>query len=416
MGKWSCMMFGNVGDREDSLSRQPRPPTLPSLARKEGTWRTSPAGGGQESSISREAERSSVVHSLDVAPAQSLSLPWPEDGRRWTTTTRPLPHSEQRTETHPSNTSYIGSDPGSVSSGALAADVRGNTSFPGSPQMLRPRRPSELGGPAHREHLPSVTHLLASKPSGSQRPSSYSPCWGADSSSKVDQSPRPSPSATVQSAEAGIRATSSFTERPPLRSASFAFPAPAELRARAPTISDLMSTTAPQDETSFLPSFVFRGSPQEDASRQSESDSSHARPNVELAGSMKLGVNSRSTSLGHTALDVRHPSVGDDGASRNGAMGSGIWTGTHYLPKFIGERIVPGEGPCYFYDDGTHCRTVIDGEAVNAHWGVTKAGRPRKRLAVACLTCREKKIKCEPDYPKCVQCEKFGRICKFKNA
>jgi len=71
---------------------------------------------------------------------------------------------------------------------------------------------------------------------------------------------------------------------------------------------------------------------------------------------------------------------------------------------------------CYFYDDGSHCKTVIDGEAVNAHWGVTKAGKPRKRLAIACVTCREKKIKCDPDYPRCVQCEKFGRVCKFKNA
>ncbi|KAK6219119.1 hypothetical protein LQW54_002368 [Pestalotiopsis sp. IQ-011] len=77
---------------------------------------------------------------------------------------------------------------------------------------------------------------------------------------------------------------------------------------------------------------------------------------------------------------------------------------------------VPGEGLCYFYDDGSHCKTVIDGEQVNAHWGVTKAGKPRKRLAIACLTCREKKIKCDPDFPRCVQCEKFGRVCKFKNA
>ncbi len=47
---------------------------------------------------------------------------------------------------------------------------------------------------------------------------------------------------------------------------------------------------------------------------------------------------------------------------------------------------------------------------------MTKAGKPRKRLAIACVTCREKKIKCDPDYPQCVQCEKFGRVCKFKNA
>lgn len=104
------------------------------------------------------------------------------------------------------------------------------------------------------------------------------------------------------------------------------------------------------------------------------------------------------------------------GVTVKDGLGPKIWTGTHFLPRFVRAAEVPGEGMCYFYDDGSHCKTVIDGEAVNAHWGVTKAGKPRKRLAIACLTCREKKIKCDPDYPRCVQCEKFGRVCKFKNA
>ncbi|KAG9232442.1 fungal-specific transcription factor domain-containing protein [Amylocarpus encephaloides] len=107
--------------------------------------------------------------------------------------------------------------------------------------------------------------------------------------------------------------------------------------------------------------------------------------------------------------------VGDVATTKDG-LGPKIWTGTQFLPRFVRQAEVPGEGMCYFYDDGTHCKTVIDAEAVNAHWGVTKAGKPRKRLAIACITCREKKIKCDPDYPRCVQCEKFGRICKFKNA
>jgi hypothetical protein len=98
------------------------------------------------------------------------------------------------------------------------------------------------------------------------------------------------------------------------------------------------------------------------------------------------------------------------------SLGPKIWTGTQFLPRFVGQQEVPGEGMCYFYDDGTHCKTIIDGEPVNAHWGVTKAGKPRKRLAIACITCREKKIKCDPDFPRCIQCEKFGRVCKFKNA
>ncbi|KAI0398052.1 hypothetical protein F5Y17DRAFT_211119 [Xylariaceae sp. FL0594] len=108
--------------------------------------------------------------------------------------------------------------------------------------------------------------------------------------------------------------------------------------------------------------------------------------------------------------------AGAEGVPVKDGLGPKIWTGTHFLPRFVRRADIPGEGPCYFYDDGSHCKTVIDGEPVNAHWGVTKAGKPRKRLAIACLTCREKKIKCDPDYPRCVQCEKFGRVCKFKNA
>lgn len=71
-----------------------------------------------------------------------------------------------------------------------------------------------------------------------------------------------------------------------------------------------------------------------------------------------------------------------------------------------------GEGLCYIYEDGTYCRAIIDGEPVNPSWGITKAGKPRKRLAQACLTCREKKIKCEPGYPKCHQCAKSQRVCR----
>lgn len=86
------------------------------------------------------------------------------------------------------------------------------------------------------------------------------------------------------------------------------------------------------------------------------------------------------------------------------------------LPRVIGEADVPGEGPSWIYEDGSTCKKVIDGEEVNAQWGVTKAGKPRKRLAIACTTCREKKIKCDPAEPKCVQCEKFGRECRFTTA
>ena len=84
-------------------------------------------------------------------------------------------------------------------------------------------------------------------------------------------------------------------------------------------------------------------------------------------------------------------------------------------PRVISEDVTT-DGPVWVYEDGTTCPKVIDGEQVNAEWGVTKAGKPRKRLAIACTSCREKKIKCDPAEPKCVQCEKNGRVCKFATA
>ena len=85
-------------------------------------------------------------------------------------------------------------------------------------------------------------------------------------------------------------------------------------------------------------------------------------------------------------------------------------------PHVVDEKYVDGEGWCYIYADGSYCPKNIDGVPVNANWGVTKAGKPRKRLAQACLTCREKKIKCHPNLPKCDQCQKSGRECRFENA
>ena len=86
------------------------------------------------------------------------------------------------------------------------------------------------------------------------------------------------------------------------------------------------------------------------------------------------------------------------------------------MARVVGDADVAGQGPSWVYEDGTTCKKIIDGEEVNAQWGVTKAGKPRKRLAIACTTCREKKIKCDPAEPKCLQCEKFGRECRFTTA
>ena len=113
------------------------------------------------------------------------------------------------------------------------------------------------------------------------------------------------------------------------------------------------------------------------------------------------------------------PSSCDSAASpgsASGQSGHDVLTATKAHLRVIGEEDIPGEGPCYIYEDGSHLRMTIDGEAVNSQWGVTKAGKARKRLAIACITCREKKIRCEPGDIKCAQCEKSGRDCRFQVA
>jgi hypothetical protein len=53
------------------------------------------------------------------------------------------------------------------------------------------------------------------------------------------------------------------------------------------------------------------------------------------------------------------------------------------------------------------------GAVVESPWGFTKAGKARKRLEQACVSCREKKTKCEPmsSNSKCLSCEKNGSEC-----
>ncbi|KAK3707658.1 hypothetical protein LTR37_012006 [Vermiconidia calcicola] len=80
--------------------------------------------------------------------------------------------------------------------------------------------------------------------------------------------------------------------------------------------------------------------------------------------------------------------------------------------KYIGVKEVPGEGSYHLYEGGYRIPTHVDGEQVNPAWGLTKANKPRKRLALACLDCREKKIKCEPGATSCLQCEKAKRTCR----
>lgn len=87
-------------------------------------------------------------------------------------------------------------------------------------------------------------------------------------------------------------------------------------------------------------------------------------------------------------------------------------TGPEASKKYLGIKDFAGEGTFHIYDGGYRIPTSVDGETVNPQWGLTKANKPRKRLALACLDCREKKIKCEPGASSCLQCEKAKRPCR----
>jgi Fungal Zn(2)-Cys(6) binuclear cluster domain len=185
------------------------------------------------------------------------------------------------------------------------------------------------------------------------------------------------------------------------------------LRTQLPTSR---SSSSPQSERPYQDYFI---STRRDASFRPQLDQQPVHPRREETVPAEAGRDMPQNTA--PTAPRYHPPAASTTAfqeqdTTKDALGPKIWTGTQFLPRFVRQAEIPGEGLCYFYDDGTHCKTHIDGEAVNAHWGVTKAGKPRKRLAIACITCREKKIKCDPDYPRCIQCEKFGRVCKFKNA
>lgn len=101
----------------------------------------------------------------------------------------------------------------------------------------------------------------------------------------------------------------------------------------------------------------------------------------------------------------------NDKSSTYAPNGLNISYGSKHHKKCIGISNIPGEGLHYLYDDGSRCPTQVAGEHVNPAWGLTKANKPRKRLAVACLNCREKKTKCDSGQSRCSQCQKGGRQC-----
>ncbi|KXS96887.1 hypothetical protein AC578_6232 [Pseudocercospora eumusae] len=89
-------------------------------------------------------------------------------------------------------------------------------------------------------------------------------------------------------------------------------------------------------------------------------------------------------------------------------------TYVYQAAAYEGIQDVPGIGPHHFYKGGLCIPTHVYGEAVSPMWGLTRGKVPRKRLSVACQTCRAKKIRCEPSFGGCLQCKKAEKPCRVE--
>jgi len=272
------------------------------------------------------------------------------------------------------------------------------------PRMYDSRRRSlrsmDFPNAVNQEQLPPVSQLLTPSTQSSLPSSPFSPQYRLDSPTSL----QPSSSSSWPLDRRGRISCLNYSDgvatppsAAPYRKLSYPIP--------------MLTTALPLRPTSY---------PYEE-SRKHEPDASAYSPYVQRSNSdpspyqhlLSAQISQYDQPLSYQLAEPRpQPDVGIT-RNRNQREGSNA---AQFNARAVPEEIFPGEGLCYVYEDGSHCRKVIDGETVNINWRLTKAGKPRKRLAVACLTCREKKIKCDPEWPKCLQCDKFGRDCKFQTA
>ena len=252
----------------------------------------------------------------------------------------------------------------------------------------------------NREQLPPVSQLLTPSSQSSMPSSPFSPLYHLESPTSFQPSSSPGWPLENRGKVSSLTYPDGIATppmAPPDRKLSYPMPMPTTTLPLRPTSYPYGEPRKPEPEDSSYSHYVQR-------SRSDPSPYQHL---------LSAQVRQPEQPLSYRSAEPQLQAILSRGQDRCQPEGSSL---TQFAPRAVGEEIVPGIGPCYVYEDGTHCQKVIDGEPVNVNWGVTKAGRPRKRLAVACLTCREKKIKCDPNWPKCLQCDKFGRECKFQNA
>ncbi|OKL64453.1 hypothetical protein UA08_00447 [Talaromyces atroroseus] len=243
---------------------------------------------------------------------------------------------------------------------------------------------SRQGNSPSREQLPSVHQLLSSERSASYLPPP--PPIPPQTSHFQGRSLQNSPSNYPLSSDSRLnisgnpeRIPSNYPSMPPSGGMEYE-PYHTPQPARLPSLSQV--GIEPPSHSRVSENSRARLAPDEDS------------PPSHFAASRDLAMQSIPSTSSHLV-----PHLGRESASQGPAV----------TKQVVDERYLPGKGICYIYADNSYCPKSIDGQQVNPNWGLTKAGKARKRLAQACIQCREKKVKCQPNLPKCDQCQKSGR-------
>lgn len=246
---------------------------------------------------------------------------------------------------------------------------------------------------SHGQNLPALREILSPGPEPSRR-QSYGSIWNTNSGPPISHQ-----SAEGHYAQSGMHPPMALYP-PPEHSGRYQPHQPRQF-----DVAVLDTTPVANSLPQSLPMSPYAG--YRDGGRD-YSDVPADRPGPLSGGSSMIN--------GYTS--PYGPSAADDAQYRS-PMGTTDRAHAAYMPssaenakRYLGVKDVPGEGRFHVYEDGHRLPTHVDGEQVNPQWGLTKANKPRKRLALACLDCREKKIKCEPGTKSCVQCEKANRACR----
>ncbi|RDW83000.1 hypothetical protein BP5796_04491 [Coleophoma crateriformis] len=256
----------------------------------------------------------------------------------------------------------------------------------GSDQQPRP----ELPQMASREQLPSLSSLFGNshphRPAQSPYSERRSPLFSSQSPHDRTLAAPVHPDRAFESSyqRAPVSSLFAYSSRQETSDRSHFQAPPAPPPSQEPRYSPALPsrTQSAATNNSWSPSEISRSeyfARDTSSSFRSHVDPYHpnpvSTPENERSPTYR-NVQSISASTGYpptpASIAAAEPATTKDG------LGPKIWTGTQFLPRFVRQALVPGEGMCYFYDDNTHCKTIIDGEPVNAHWGVTKAGKPRK--------------------------------------